>query len=269
MASSSKDRSSEPRDLISRGVYKSNPVGTATFIGLRILDPFLQYQILAHGIGSSILAKLGLSTLPSPGQSAISSLPLPRKILLAMDAGSVIKQIFWLLCISKEELTPSSAVSVGLYNLVINSLNSIFYITGATSASLSGPSVPIPGTQHTVTLPIALGVVLYVVGMAVETISEIQRKTFKDDPANKGKICNTGLWSVVRHPNYFGYELWRTGFALAGGGWPLGACIAAWHAFNFVKSSIVSLDAYMGKRYDEQWKKYKKDVPYRFFPGIF
>jgi steroid 5-alpha reductase family enzyme len=36
-----------------------------------------------------------------------------------------------------------------------------------------------------------------------EGLSDWQLKKFKSDPANKGKVCQYGLWNYSRHPNYF------------------------------------------------------------------
>ncbi len=48
------------------------------------------------------------------------------------------------------------------------------------------------------------GIILSLIGIAFETIGDHQLKTFKNDPANKGKVLDTGLWRYTRHPNYFG-----------------------------------------------------------------
>lgn len=45
---------------------------------------------------------------------------------------------------------------------------------------------------------------IFFVGLAWESISDLQLKAFKKNPKNKGKICKTGLWKYSRHPNYFG-----------------------------------------------------------------
>jgi len=258
---------SDHKEFIQRGSYGVNPRGTATFVGLRSLDPFLQYQILTHG--SAIVSKLGLTSLPSLSGLSLANLPLPSQILLAMSAGSTLKHVFWVLYLSKERMIPGTAIGVGIYNSVVNSLMSLLLVTTATSAVLASPSVAIPGTSQTLSLPIVLGTAMFAAGIVAETVAEIQRKRFKDDPANKGKICTTGLWSWVRHPNYGAYTLWRMGYALAAGSWPAAALVAAWHGYTFVAMSIPELDGYMQGRYDEQWKRYKKDVPYLLFPGIF
>lgn len=45
---------------------------------------------------------------------------------------------------------------------------------------------------------------IFFIGLAWESISDIQIQRFKKDKSNKGKICKSGLWKYSRHPNYFG-----------------------------------------------------------------
>lgn len=47
------------------------------------------------------------------------------------------------------------------------------------------------------------GFTLWIVALAGETLSDRQLAAFKADPANRGKVCATGLWRFSRHPNYF------------------------------------------------------------------
>jgi steroid 5-alpha reductase family enzyme len=53
-------------------------------------------------------------------------------------------------------------------------------------------------------------------------VGDWQLARFKADPANEGKVMDSGLWRYTRHPNYFGdFTLWW-GFwliAVAAGGW--------------------------------------------------
>jgi steroid 5-alpha reductase family enzyme len=76
-------------------------------------------------------------------------------------------------------------------------------------------------TADTQALDIA-GVALFAAGFVFETVGDYQLARFKRDPAQHGRVLDTGLWRYTRHPNYFGeFTLWW-GFyllALAGGGW--------------------------------------------------
>ncbi len=48
-----------------------------------------------------------------------------------------------------------------------------------------------------------LGFALWVVAIGGESLSDHQLKRFKADPANRGRVCASGLWRYSRHPNYF------------------------------------------------------------------
>ena len=47
-----------------------------------------------------------------------------------------------------------------------------------------------------------LGLLILAGAIAGEDLADRQMKRFKKDPANQGKICETGLWARSRHPNY-------------------------------------------------------------------
>ncbi|MFC1778421.1 DUF1295 domain-containing protein [Pseudomonadota bacterium] len=68
----------------------------------------------------------------------------------------------------------------------------------------------------------AFAVVLWLTGMFFEVVGDEQLKRFKADPANQGRVLDTGLWKFTRHPNYFGECLIWWGYfllAAAAGGW--------------------------------------------------
>lgn len=61
-----------------------------------------------------------------------------------------------------------------------------------------------------------LAVMLWLVGMFLETVSDYQLYKFKKNPDNKGKTLTQGLWKYSRHPNYFGeFLVWWGFFAFA------------------------------------------------------
>ncbi len=54
-----------------------------------------------------------------------------------------------------------------------------------------------------------IGVVIWLIGLLVETFADIQLFKFIMNPLNKGKWIDEGLWHYSRHPNYFGeISLW-------------------------------------------------------------
>lgn len=49
----------------------------------------------------------------------------------------------------------------------------------------------------------ALGVAIFVLALAGETLADAQMKRFRADAANRGQVMDRGLWAWSRHPNYF------------------------------------------------------------------
>ena len=66
-----------------------------------------------------------------------------------------------------------------------------------------------------------IGAIIVLTGIAFETIGDAQLKAFKSDPANEGKVLDSGLWRYTRHPNYFGDFMtwWGIWLVAAETGW--------------------------------------------------
>lgn len=113
-----------------------------------------------------------------------------------------------------------------------------------------------------------IGVGLWAVGFLFEAVADFQLKRFKADPANRGRVMSAGLWSLSRHPNYFGEALlwWGIGLlALPTGGW-LALAGPALMTFTLMRiSGVTLLDRAMVERRPE-YAEYMRTTP-AFFPG--
>jgi len=75
---------------------------------------------------------------------------------------------------------------------------------------------------------LALG--LWIVGFVFEFCADIEKATFRADPANKSRFITTGTWALSRHPNYFGEILMWAAMAICVSwvGWQNGDTVLLW-----------------------------------------
>ena len=59
-----------------------------------------------------------------------------------------------------------------------------------------------------------IGIVIFIVGFALEIISDNQKTNFRKIEGNKDKFITTGLWKYSRHPNYLGEIILWTGVTI-------------------------------------------------------
>ncbi|KAK8222495.1 hypothetical protein BKA81DRAFT_385046 [Phyllosticta paracitricarpa] len=262
--------------MIERGRKQPTPLGGSIFIGLRSIEPALQYAILARGVGSAVLHSLHIDALPvssaglaatTTGIAAIDALGLSPAglILLGMSVGAAAKQVYWRAALTAEEMPPAAAVEVSLFNAVSNALNTLaFCSAGFTSLR----HAPFPGLSSSLPAPVVVGAALYTVGLTLEWYGEVQRAAFKADARNAGKPCTRGLWAYARHVNYGGYTLWRAGFAMAGAGWWYGAFVGVFFLWDFSTRGVVVLDKYCSEKYGEAWTRFKQQTPHTLIPFL-
>ena len=113
-----------------------------------------------------------------------------------------------------------------------------------------------------------VGTLIWIFGFSIEVIADQQKTNFKDDPANKDKFINVGLWSWSRHPNYFGEMVLWIGIALIAFpvliGWQLVALISPiFVIFLLTKiSGVTMLESRGNKKWgdDEEYKNYIKNT---------
>jgi steroid 5-alpha reductase family enzyme len=118
---------------------------------------------------------------------------------------------------------------------------------------------------------IVLGLLIWIVSVAGEALADAQLARFRRDPANKGKVCNVGLWHYSRHPNYFFEWLhWFTYVVLALGS-PISAM--AWSGpvvmYVFLRwvSGIPYTEAQSLRSRGEAYRDYQRTTP-MLFPWI-
>ena len=79
----------------------------------------------------------------------------------------------------------------------------VFMLQGFFMWVISLPLMQRPGAE-VFTWYQGIGVLIWGLGFFWEAIGDWQLSRFKANPNNKGKIMTKGLWSLSRHPNYFG-----------------------------------------------------------------
>ena len=110
-----------------------------------------------------------------------------------------------------------------------------------------------------------LGLGLLACGSYLNTGSEVQRKWWKADPANKGHCYTMGLFRYSMHINFFGDVVLFSGWALLTANlWALGLPLLMGLMFVFIH--IPGLDAYLAQRYGDEFTAYaaktKKLIPF-------
>ena len=113
----------------------------------------------------------------------------------------------------------------------------------------------------------ALGILLFIGGSVINTVSEIQRKKWKENPENKGKLFTKELFGYSRHINYFGDLLWVCGYALITHN-AYSVFIPLFLLLYFTLFAIPLQEKYLQKKYGENFKEYKSKTK-RLIPFIY
>ena len=117
-----------------------------------------------------------------------------------------------------------------------------------------------------------LGLAFFIVGFAIEVVSDQQKSAFRAVPENKEKFITSGLWSKSQHPNYFGEILLWSAIALLSisslNGTQYFTLISP--IFTYVLlvyiSGVRMLDDMGNKKWGhlEEYKEYKRNTPTLF-----
>lgn len=259
--------------------------GNGLFTILRLADLPLQYYLLSSGVGLNLVEKLGGRTVPNAITSPATATGLSpyQSLVFGLAIGSAAKQIYWCLVVADNKFDPGFSTMIAAYNTVLNTVNTLLTFWAVTS---NRPAIGNSWSTMFKTQPsLAIGAGLYGIGLFTEWWCEVQRKRFKQNPANKGKLCTEGLFGMARNINYGGYTLWRTGYSIICAGLPTGLCMFAFLAGDFSQRAIPLLETYLAKKvrfgtscltryeliheqYGAHWKEVKQEVPYKLIPYV-
>jgi len=132
---------------------------------------------------------------------------------------------------------------------------------------------PATSPAHSTAIGDICAIALLLFAIAMENTSDRQLRRFTTDPSNRGKICDAGLWSLSRHPNYFfqwlGWLAWPLMAINFNGthsaGWlSLIAPVLMFYLLTRI-SGIPPLEEHMLRKHGEKYAAYQRRTP-AFFP---
>jgi steroid 5-alpha reductase family enzyme len=225
------------KDHIQRGDYTYKIAPRLVFSITRIADPLIAVLLLIYWVD-----KFKYLSDVSDNWRVV--------IFLTCLLIAAIKQIYWAWILSRERFTWFMALFP--WNNLLDWLW-IYFLSKALNTNL-----------HLSTW-ISIGATFFFIGSLIEFISNFQLHYFKRDPNNGGKLYTGGLFSVVIHPNYTGYTLWRSALPLMTGYPGLAGISLLLHVIQFTFHADPPFQKYMNKKYGQAWKLYtasrKKIIP--------
>ena len=110
-----------------------------------------------------------------------------------------------------------------------------------------------------------LGAIIWVLGFAFEAVADRQKKAFSELSENRDKFITQGLWSISRHPNYFGEIVLWTGIAIISlpllSGWQFVTLISP--VFVFLLLTKISGLPFLEDKAEKKWGHDKGYVEYK------
>ncbi len=115
-----------------------------------------------------------------------------------------------------------------------------------------------------------IGVLLWLVGLVLETVADYQKFVFKLKKENKGKWIESGVWGISRHPNYLGeMSLWWGVF------WVALPYLSGWEYLSIVGPMFITYILVfvsgippLEKKYDQRYEDNKEYQEYKDRVGL-
>ena len=102
-----------------------------------------------------------------------------------------------------------------------------------------------------------------------ETVADRQLARFRADPANRGRVCDVGLWRYSRHPNYFFEWLYWFAYVAIGVGsphwWLTVATVVLMYVFLTRITGIPHTERQALRTRGDAYRRYQAEVG-AFFP---
>jgi len=110
-----------------------------------------------------------------------------------------------------------------------------------------------------------IGSGLWILGFSFEAVADWQKERFSGLPENRDKFITQGLWSISRHPNYFGEIVLWTGIAIISlpllSGWQLVSLVSP--LFVFILLTKVSGLPFLEEKAEKKWGNDKNYIEYK------
>ena len=110
-----------------------------------------------------------------------------------------------------------------------------------------------------------MGALLWLLGFGFEVIADRQKKFFSEQPKNEGRFITLGLWSVSRHPNYFGEIILWAGIAIISlpflSGWQNVTLVSP--VFVFLLLTRISGLPFLEDKAEKKWGEDKDYIEYK------
>ena len=138
------------------------------------------------------------------------------------------------------------------------------FLTTANALTLILNNIDLKGDAYFI-----IGLVIWIIGFSFEVISDEQKRRFRNTEGNQEKFITIGLWSISRHPNYFGEILLWIGMAVISFptliGWQYATLISPIFVIILLTkaSGINLLEASADKKWGdlEEYQNYKSRTP--------
>jgi steroid 5-alpha reductase family enzyme len=110
-----------------------------------------------------------------------------------------------------------------------------------------------------------MGALLWLLGFGFEVIADRQKKHFSEQTKNEGRFITQGLWSVSRHPNYFGEIILWAGIAIISlpflSGWQFVTLVSP--VFVFLLLTRISGLPFLEDKAEKKWGEDKDYIEYK------